>query len=747
MFPTLDERLDHWGRLASWAEVKLFEWVESDVPPEEYNELAEAEQGNREIPEHLRHTGRARETLFELVDETTWRRLTNKTAVYSVLLDGTPVSGSSGTFSFTLDPVELDIDTSLTAEPQFVSIFINGISRRSGNRDGFEIPRSLELEIDDLVGTDTVRVIKYQPDEFIINQRIEDGTIDRRVEHTTVPYIDEVGQSQVRYYFWVENKVSRNQNQLVSPANAQIQLTTIPTPYIVTGNAVPAETRLLGLSDQIRSWEYMLESGDETATPFVYQIGGQTETDYTNFMGGNSNSITGYNFGDVITMANGMKIRVDAISAVGDVTEFTVLVGPAQPATLGVLLQQSVETFNGQPTGGLGFAVVLDGNTSSSSVHHVQLSTPIKNNGLFTTLIAGQDQTDFANNFTGGSLDGSSSTEYTVGTVITLTNNATVIVDAVDASGDVTEFHISSVGDTMSPGDQLFQAFTTPLSTNEGFALFPDDTNTESVIDTDLLSIELNNKLLIPEVEYTVDVTGRTVTILQAAGPSVGSTVSVSYTTNVPNQVINIPERQTDIVIRGLRRYVNEDRRYTVRFTRDFTLRDNVDKVLADTHEEWRLFREQQAFRVPEVLWNRLTESVVGFKLDDPQQAVPALNRVLYDEMFQTDTQYGLRTDQSFTNGPTAIQTITNELLRDIANTDTDINAFFADNSFDTPEDSLIAMTEIYNTFDVATINRIFFATLHDALSFKVEYPDILKTSMIAVFGIRPFQVDGLFDD
>ena len=76
-----------------------------------------------------------------------------------------------------------------------------------------------------------------------------------------------------------------------------------------------------------------------------------------------------------------------------------------------------------------------------------------------------------------------------------------------------------------------------------------------------------------------------------------------------------------------------------------------------------------------------------------------------------------------------------------------DINTFFATNSFDTDQGIVDAMDAMYETFTFADVNRIYFAVLHDAFSFKQEYPDIFKTSMVAIHGIRPFQVAGLFDD
>jgi len=232
-----------------------------------------------------------------------------------------------------------------------------------------------------------------------------------------------------------------------------------------------------------------------------------------------------------------------------------------------------------------------------------------------------------------------------------------------------------------------------------------------------------------------------------------GDEISFEYVTEIPTEVFDFPTRHTNAVIRGLRGLITADRRYTMRFTRDFTLRDDLDKgntplELKTKHEEWQLFREAQPYLIPRALWDKCTECMVGFLLTDPGTRVPSLERELYDTSYQAETRFGLGSGQAFSDGLTTLQTI----LADLNNPENsfpnvDINSFFAQNNFDTPEGIIAAMNSIYTLFTFADVNRMFFAVLHDAFSFKQEYPGIFKTSMVAVHGIRPFQVSGLFDD
>ena len=160
------------------------------------------------------------------------------------------------------------------------------------------------------------------------------------------------------------------------------------------------------------------------------------------------------------------------------------------------------------------------------------------------------------------------------------------------------------------------------------------------------------------------------------------------------------------------------------------------------------MFRQEQQFHVDRILWDKITESMVGFKLTDSTIRVPSLDRQLYDTRYLTETQYGLKDGQTFTDGVLALQSV----LADLQNPDhdfqpVDINVFFELHSFDTTDEIIDSMDTIYNTFPFEHVNRIYFSVLLDALSLKSKYPDIFKTSMIALHGIRPFQIAGIFDE
>lgn len=229
-----------------------------------------------------------------------------------------------------------------------------------------------------------------------------------------------------------------------------------------------------------------------------------------------------------------------------------------------------------------------------------------------------------------------------------------------------------------------------------------------------------------------------------------GSTFSIA---DVTEQYHITPVMYRQAIIRNVASYITDDDRFVVRFMRDVSLRDDLqpNKYYAmpkNKHEEWFLFRREQSSTIPHELWIRLAEAMMGQKYDDSTVRVPALERELYDITYGTDTRYGLGDSQAFVDRKLATATVLEYLQRPTNDFyPADIDDFFNRNSFDTPENIKSAMDEIYNTFPATHVNNIWFDALLDALSTRSKYKEIMKTSWIALHGIRVLEVGGLFDD
>ncbi len=233
--------------------------------------------------------------------------------------------------------------------------------------------------------------------------------------------------------------------------------------------------------------------------------------------------------------------------------------------------------------------------------------------------------------------------------------------------------------------------------------------------------------------------------------------VSSQVVINADNVSVTLPDRFVQAIIHGLRGYVDSNNRYVLRFTRDFTLRDNLKfgtspLQLKDTHQEWFMFRQDQLDNVPRDLWDKITESIIGFAITTSTTItttrVPSLDREMYDTTYGTSTQYGLGDDQAFVNGTLALATV-QSYLNDPTNNfyPIDLDTFFASYNFDTAQNIVNAMNEIYTTFSYTNVNNIYFSVLQDALTTQTQYAGLMKTSALALYGVELLDVNGVFDD
>lgn len=211
-----------------------------------------------------------------------------------------------------------------------------------------------------------------------------------------------------------------------------------------------------------------------------------------------------------------------------------------------------------------------------------------------------------------------------------------------------------------------------------------------------------------------------------------------------------LPNRYTKMIVRNVKQIIDSDDRYIYRFTRDFALRDhlNGEVNLKNIHTQWTLFREQQPYNVPQYLWNKMVEALVGYDLVELEngnyQPVPSLERVLYDGTNDELTRFGFGDGQAFcdkTSGLDAVLTVINQA--DFDPQPVNKTVFLEDYSFDTPLNIKVAMEYIYNNFPYENVNEIYFAVLHDALATKIKYEEVFKTSMIALHGIRVLETAG----
>jgi hypothetical protein len=204
--------------------------------------------------------------------------------------------------------------------------------------------------------------------------------------------------------------------------------------------------------------------------------------------------------------------------------------------------------------------------------------------------------------------------------------------------------------------------------------------------------------------------------------------------------------RYNALALAGLNYVVTKDDTFKLRFTRNFTLRDDPNQIdLKDTHVEWALIRPGQRTKIPEALWNKMVNTACA--ADAAGNTLPSPRRASYDARNGTRTRFGFGDDQVL--APTEL--VTSTLLFTILNTslvdesgtvpipdymmflDFDQSAlWFSDSNM-----TRGTLTKIWNEGKPSQINELFFAVLQDILSANYEVSDIFKTSRLSAYSIK----------
>lgn len=209
----------------------------------------------------------------------------------------------------------------------------------------------------------------------------------------------------------------------------------------------------------------------------------------------------------------------------------------------------------------------------------------------------------------------------------------------------------------------------------------------------------------------------------------------------------------SQIVAVGVSGLVSAENRYVLRLTRDGSLRtsylNDQGKLLKPIYSEWKMFRQNQIFKLDRRLWDLITEAMIGYQLADPTVTIPALDRVVYDKLNGTNTRLGYDYGQALLDADQAIAAIT-AVVNDptIDYSPNDIDLFLATHDLTTITNIITFMDDMYTTLTAPRLNQIFFAVLTEALSNVGSNfsTGIIKTSAISVKGSMSLNVNGALD-
>lgn len=229
-----------------------------------------------------------------------------------------------------------------------------------------------------------------------------------------------------------------------------------------------------------------------------------------------------------------------------------------------------------------------------------------------------------------------------------------------------------------------------------------------------------------------------------------------------PPSDLTLPERMTTCYLRNISSFIKDDNRYSIQFVYDESLRDDnrqggrqeftefVTQVRKyDTgrwknskHSEWKMFRQNSDSLIPSELWKKLIETCMGVKLSSFEMGslvpLPSPTLVEYDEVNGTNYSYGIGPEQLFAPTELMLNTVQGTIESPTFSIDPLDKFTFLDTfTFDTLDNIKATMEYIYESFPLSAVNEIFFNCLYEALANNPSMTDIMKTSYLAVHGIK----------
>ena len=208
----------------------------------------------------------------------------------------------------------------------------------------------------------------------------------------------------------------------------------------------------------------------------------------------------------------------------------------------------------------------------------------------------------------------------------------------------------------------------------------------------------------------------------------------------------SLPVRYDAITLSGINKFVGRDNTYKIRFTRNFTLRDDPNELdLKNVHAEWSLLRPAQNVRIPLNLWEKLVDSACG--QDIVGNGLPNQNLRDYDDRHGSTNRYGLGKGQVLADQEQVIASIKYTILNTQLTLNLGgnlvpdyiqvLNLSQLDKYFDTPENIRKTLDLVWREARPKQINEIFFAVINDALANNFEFKDIFKTSRLSIYSIK----------
>lgn len=742
IFADRNERHARWGTLAEWASIDLYEWIESNVPPSEYDALAAEEEGRTDIDASKRASGKAaRKTFYSRERIITTRpiawshsgvgssaahpafgpseyRLWN--AGSSVFIDAGRVADAGLTVGRHLGEWKDNV-------PHSEVVLGNSVTWVIGSSDAFSTP------IFELGGVITsAKIERHQNGKF--GQKIGKITLAPFIFSEDIDLVqfirvnirmeDEFGfYEDVLLQNWTINQLNVQTLEFQN-FGMNVIITREPGVYIVNTDLANAlsqtwddvfireginfdpivninDTMLLGDNRQV------LVNDETDPDSLIFEFGWKvwdvpTQQDLNN---------------DLLSPRNSWQPYMGSKS-----------IEPATATTVAAMIQDGLVLKNG----------IEITRFNSSWTNWV----PCKEVRL-NRISDGQTATQFEKSeFTEDALDLNRISIYANGLLISPKNYI--------VQGD--------------PGQEVIQIINTLSEGTSVLLIYRAFQPTEAEL---AFSSEVQDNPFI-QVEYKVDYQYTKIDVRNETGSFIGSKYYfwIENSTSVrPNKSMSLIQAAKILtygssqfamferldkygafdscVIAGLSSQVTNNNSYKLRFLNDNTLRNDPEELaLKNVHTEWVLIRRGQTSKIPAKLWNLITDTVAG--QDANGNILPSRVRTDYDARNGTNYRFGFGSGQIFADSALVKASITNTILNTsltigdgtLAVPDVISNLDFSKSHlwFANPVAARATMSVIWTSARAKQINEIFFEVLEDALANNYELSDIFKTTYITVY-------------
>ncbi len=772
IFGTVEERLARWGTLTDYASVDVYEWVESSVPPTDYNSQSALDAGNADLDPYTKADG-------QVAMGSTYRRdrvWMARPIAWSYTSQPSAAAHVGGSFGNTDFDAHLLIDTA------------------SGK---ISIDRGTFQERNIIGG---MRLGHWQDDDFGTQPLSEYVILDDFSKKRVLAGGEYSAQTVT--YAGFQASVDVQFTSYTSRVGA-LEFSAEPVESIQLSDTDNVLTNIWDVHTSLRVLE--VDQSYSVVVDVRTDRGTSTSTPYH---GATFSTYVGQEF-TVMVPAFGMEITVTALNAgtwstesilqvivaafgndlsIYDEVSVREIVPASSTLPVDVCNNPDDPTFTAN--GGIGWRVwkvpsqsVLRNDSRQPNSSWKPFTGPWYTYAPGTASIELIQAAEFVYTLNDGTVINPYMSAWTdwetiqdktmstvaeaVGTVTfavpsgTTLDNLSVYVNGVaQLSGTYALVGTTLTSPTVSTGDHVYVIIRAHVPTDAELAFNPDiedDTKIQEQYKIDYPYVELpirDSDGSVTTVKYFFWVRDRS-TVARNKNLSVKSVTELLV--NGPTNYLTFhnfngagtntdPWNYNAIAVAGLNYVVTQDDTFKLRFTRNFTLRDDPQGLdLKDTHTEWMLLRAGQKSRIPERLWQLLTNTVAG--QDENQNQVPSPRRVAYDERNGTDTRFGFNSDQALAPkelvSETLRFTILNTRLIDdstsvpVPDYITALDFSQSDFWFDTPEHARETMTKIWNNAKVSQINELFFAAVEDICASNYQMTDLFKTSRLSAYSIK----------